>query len=85
MPNTKAESALPCSPTSGHRPSLPQVAAADPLLCKGISSRQLQVVPSGSALPVIDLSQASAEAGGGGMAKKASPSCTSMRWADVGA
>lgn len=37
----------------------PQVAAADPLLCKGISSRQLQVVPSGSGLPVIDLSQAS--------------------------
>ncbi|KAI7846493.1 hypothetical protein COHA_000028 [Chlorella ohadii] len=38
-----------------------QVAAADPLLCKGISSRQLQVVPSGSALPVIDLSQISSE------------------------
>ncbi|PRW56218.1 hypothetical protein C2E21_5015 [Chlorella sorokiniana] len=40
---------------------LPQVAAADPLLCKGISSRQLQVVASGSGLPVIDLSKISGE------------------------
>jgi type II pantothenate kinase len=35
----------------------PQICAADPVLCKGISTRQLQVVASGSGLPVIDLSK----------------------------
>lgn len=46
-------------PTDCRSGPSPQVAAADPLLCKGISSRQLQVVASGSGLPVIDLSQVS--------------------------
>ncbi len=45
-----------------------QICAADPVLCKGVSTRQLQVVASGSGLPVIDLTQLSlelAEAGAG--------------------
>ena len=37
---------------------LPALAAADPTLCKGISTASLAVVPSGNGLPVIDLSQA---------------------------
>ncbi|KAL4457774.1 hypothetical protein ABPG75_012639 [Micractinium tetrahymenae] len=40
---------------------LPQVCVADPVLCKGVSSCKLQVVPNGSGLPVIDLSKVSAE------------------------
>lgn len=36
---------------------LPQICAADSVLCKGVSERRLQVVPSGSGLPVIDLSK----------------------------
>ncbi|PSC71487.1 pantothenate kinase-like [Micractinium conductrix] len=40
---------------------LPQICAADPVLCKGVSTRRLQVVASGSGLPVIDLSQISPE------------------------
>ncbi|KAI3436717.1 hypothetical protein D9Q98_006132 [Chlorella vulgaris] len=40
---------------------LPQICAADSVLCKGVSERRLQVVPSGSGLPVIDLSKVSAE------------------------
>ena len=42
-------------PRRRHNPL--QVCAADPVLCKGVSTRQLQVVSSGSGLPVIDLSQ----------------------------
>jgi hypothetical protein len=46
-------------PHRHHNPSPDplQVCAADPVLCKGVSTRQLQVVSSGSGLPVIDLSQ----------------------------
>ncbi|EFN58807.1 hypothetical protein CHLNCDRAFT_19893 [Chlorella variabilis] len=40
---------------------LPQICAADSELCKGVSTRQLQVVASGSGLPVIDLSKISPE------------------------
>lgn len=75
----------------------PQVAAADPLLCKGISSRQLQVVASGSGLPVIDLSQVSVSHGcsaggeswqkaggaGGGWALRCSCFLTASCWAGV--
>ena len=46
---------------SEHHPivcSCAQIAAADAVLCKGISSRRLQLVASGSGLPVIDLSKA---------------------------
>lgn len=38
-------------------PACLQISAADPVLCKGISTRQLRVVSSGSGLPVIDLSR----------------------------
>ena len=38
-----------------------QICAADPVLCKGVSSGQLQVVSNGSGLPVIDLRHLSAE------------------------
>ncbi|KAL4443034.1 hypothetical protein ABPG77_008525 [Micractinium sp. CCAP 211/92] len=40
---------------------LPQVCAADAVLCKAVSTRRLQVVPNGSGLPVIDLSKVSPE------------------------
>jgi hypothetical protein len=36
---------------------LPKICAADSVLCKGVSERRLQVVPSGSGLPVIDLTK----------------------------
>lgn len=53
---------LPWRPSHGSpRPAeLPssQVCAADAVLCKAVSTRRLQVVPSGSGLPVIDLSKA---------------------------
>jgi type II pantothenate kinase len=57
---------------------LASVSHSDAVLCRGISTRRLQVVSSGNALPVIDLSQASGRvevAGTAGVAAATAAAC----------